>query len=236
MDATARPVTVEDGDADALDRILSVRHSCRAFRPDPVPRATIEAILTTAQKTASWNNTQPWQVTIASGAARDRFRAAMVERALSGAAHASDLPFPSEYRGVYLERRRACGFQLYGAVGIERGDKEAYRRQTLRNFELFDAPHIAMVTTDAAIGVYGAVDCGAYVSNFMAAARSRGVATIAQAALAVHSDLVRELLGIPEGRLVVCGISFGYADTTARVNSYRTPRASLDEVVTFIDS
>ena len=101
MDATARPVTVEDGDADALDRILSARHSCRAFRPDPVPRATIEAILTTAQKTASWNNTQPWQVTIASGAARDRFRAAMVERALSGAAHASDLPFPSEYRGVY---------------------------------------------------------------------------------------------------------------------------------------
>lgn len=235
MDAAPTPVSVRDGDAAAFDRIMSARHSCRAFRPDPVPRATIEAILATAQKTASWNNTQPWQVTIASGAARDRFRAAMVERAASGGAHASDLPFPSEYRGVYLDRRRACGFQLYGAVGIERGDREAYRRQTLRNFELFDAPHIAIVTTDEAIGVYGAVDCGAYVSNFMSAAQARGVATIAQAALAVHSDLVRDLMDIPAGRLVVCGISFGFADAAHPVNGYRTPRASLDEAVRWIE-
>ncbi|WP_439572506.1 nitroreductase [Phreatobacter sp.] len=232
----AQPLaTVREGDAAAFDRIMSARHSCRAFRPDPVPRATIEAILTTAQKTASWNNTQPWQVTIASGAARDRFRAAMVERASSGGAHASDLPFPRDYLGVYLDRRRACGFQLYGAVGIARGDKDAYRRQTLRNFELFDAPHIAIVTTDEVIGVYGAVDCGAYVSNFMSAAQAHGVGTIAQAALAVHADLVRELMGIPEGRQVVCGISFGFADTDAPVNSYRTPRASLEEAVRWLE-
>ena len=28
----------------ALTRLLAERYSCRAFRPDPVPRATIEAI------------------------------------------------------------------------------------------------------------------------------------------------------------------------------------------------
>ncbi|MBY0360879.1 MAG: nitroreductase family protein, partial [Phreatobacter sp.] len=166
---------------------MAARHSCRAFRPEPIPRATIAAILTTAQKTASWNNTQPWQVVIASGGAVERFRALMLQLASGGAEPASDFPFPREYRGALLERRRACGFQLYDAVGVQRGDKAAYARQSLRNFALFDAPHVAIITTDEALGAYGALDCGAYVSNFMTAATAHGVATIAQAALAVHA-------------------------------------------------
>ncbi len=226
----------------AFDRLMTARHSCRAFRPDPLPRRAIEAILTIAQKTASWNNTQPWQVTIVSGMARDRFRDLLVSLATGGGSPDSasakpdaDFPFPREYRGAALDRRRACGFQLYDAVGVARGDKAAYARQSLRNFELFDAPHVAIITTDEALGAYGAVDCGAYVSNFMTAAQSIGAATIAQAALAVHSKAIRAHFGMGEDRRVVCGISFGLADTTHPVNAYRTTRAGLDEVVTWVD-
>lgn len=226
----------------AFDRLMTARHSCRAFLPEPLPRATIEAILTIAQKTASWNNTQPWQVTIASGPARDAFRDLMVTLATgggppdsAGAKPDSDFPFPREYRGVALDRRRACGFQLYDAVGVARGDKVAYARQSLRNFQLFDAPHVAIITTEEALGVYGAVDCGAYASNFMTAATSLGVATIAQAALAVHSGAIRAHFGMGEDRRVVCGISFGLADTNHPVNAYRTARAGLDEVVTWVE-
>jgi len=226
MTATASPA-----DAAAFDRLMTVRHSCRAFLPEPIPRATIEAILTTAQKTASWNNTQPWQVVIASGAAAERFRALMLGLASGGAEPTPDFAFPREYRGALLDRRRACGFQLYDAVGVARGDKAAYARQSLRNFALFDAPHVAIVTTDEALGAYGALDCGAYVSNFMTAATAHGVATIAQAALAVHSGAIRAHFGLSEERRVVCGISFGRADESHPVNGYRTPRAGLDEVV-----
>jgi nitroreductase len=222
-------------DTAAFDRLMTHRHSCRAFLPDPLPRPIIEAILTIAQKTASWNNTQPWQITIASGAARDRFKALMVSLATGGAAPDADFAFPREYRGTALERRRACGFQLYDAVGVARGDKAAYARQTLRNFELFDAPHVAIVTTEEPLGAYGAVDCGAYVSNFMTAAQSFGVATIAQAALAVHSKVIRAHFGMTEDRRVVCGISFGLPDVAHPVNGYRTVRANLDEVVTWAD-
>jgi nitroreductase len=109
------------------------------------------------------------------------------------------------------------------------------RRQTLRNFELFDAPHVAIVTTEEPLGAYGAVDCGAYVSNFMTAAQSFGVATIAQAALAVHSRAIRAHFGMAEDRRVVCGISFGLPDVSHPVNGYRTVRAGLDEVVTWAD-
>ena len=45
-----------------LEELLGERYSVRAFQPQPVPRETIEHVLTTAQRTASWCNSQPWQV------------------------------------------------------------------------------------------------------------------------------------------------------------------------------
>lgn len=219
---------------EVFEALLSQRYSCRGFLPRPVPKATITRILELAQRTASWCNAQPWQVVVASGPATERFREALCSHAASARAVA-DIPFPREYRGVYLARRRECGFQLYDSVGIRRGDREASARQGMENFRLFGAPHVAIVTTDEALGVYGAVDCGAYVSNFCLAARSLGVATIAQAALASQSEFVRSHFGIGDDRQVVCGISFGYEDGAHPANGFRTRRAAVAEAVTWVD-
>lgn len=219
---------------DVVDGLLRERHSCRAFLPRPVPRETIERVLAVAQRTASWCNSQPWQVVVTSGTATDRFREVMYEVASSGAAEDGDFPFPREYRGVYLARRRESGFQLYNTLGIARGDRAAYRRQSLENFKLFGAPHVAIVTTDEALGVYGAVDCGGYVSNFMLAAEALGIATVPQAALAFHAGTVRRHFGLGDDRRVVCGISFGYEDRAHPANSYRTSRATVAEAATFL--
>ncbi len=218
--------------ADVLERLLGQRYSCRGFLPTPVPRETIERILALAQRTASWCNSQPWHLTITSGAATERFREALLGHAKEHAA-APDLAFPAEYRGVYLDRRRECGLQLYAAVGVARGDREAGERQRLENFRLFGAPHAAIVTSDARLGVYGAVDCGAYVSNFMLAARALGVASIAQAALGAFPGFTREHFGIGEDRIVVCGISFGYEDPAHPANVFRTSRAPVADAVTW---
>ena len=221
----------EEQPIDILEQLLASRFSCRAFLDQPVPRATIERILIAAQKTASWCNSQPWRLEITSGEATRKFRAAMYQAASGGRASSGDFPFPREYRGVYLERRRESGFQLYNSLGIARGDKAAYAKQALENFNLFGAPHVAMLHTDEALGVYGAIDCGGYVSSFMLAAQALGVATIPQAALAFHSDVVRRHFGLGEDRRVVCGISFGYPDRTHKANSYRTSRAAIAESV-----
>jgi nitroreductase len=220
---------------DVLDHLLTQRHSCRAFRPDPVPRATIDRLLAAAQKTASWCNSQPWQLVITSGEATRRFRDALVPVAQSGAPLDGDFPFPREYRGVYLERRRESGFQLYNTLGIARGDKAAYAQQALENFNFFGAPHVAIITSDEALGVYGAVDCGGYVNNFMLAAQALGLATVPQAALAFYSEVVRKHFGLGDDRRVVCGISFGFSDRDHKVNSYRTSRAGIADAVSFID-
>jgi nitroreductase len=219
-----------------FEHLLQERYSCRSYLPTPVPRETIIDFLELAQRTASWCNSQPWHATITSGEAMQRFRSALLDRASSPTVDRNtDFPFPREYKGAYLDRRRECGFQLYESVGIARGDRAASAKQSLENFRLFGAPHLAIITTDEALGVYGAIDCGAYISNFMLAARSFGVASIAQAALATQSSFIRNYFSIPQGRMMVCGISFGFEDKRHPANSFRTRRADLNEAVTFID-
>jgi nitroreductase len=58
---------------------------------------------------------------------------------------------------------------------------------------------------------------------------------VPQAALAFHSAVVRQHLGMSDDRRVVCGISFGYPDREHKVNSYRTSRAGLGDVATFVE-
>ncbi|MGW4561249.1 nitroreductase [Streptomyces sp. NPDC004561] len=215
-------------------RLLDDRWSCRAYLPDQVPDDVIAEMFGIAQRTASWCNTQPWQVYLTKGEATGRFAASLTDHAKTHQP-TPDLETPAEYRGVYKERRRGAGYALYASLGIAREDWDAREAQRLRNFEFFGAPHVAVITTDRDQGVYGAVDCGGYVANFINAATSLGVATIPQAAIAMHSDHVRDFFRIPEDRLIVCAVSFGYADTEHPVNRFRTTRVGVEDTVVVVD-
>ena len=230
-DTDAAPV----GDAAVgLERLLSTRWSCRAFRAEPVDRQVVERIVDIARRSPSWCNTQPWHVDVVSGDAADRLRGELSAAASAGdGTSRSDIEFPEKYEGVYRDRRRASGRQLYESLGIEMGDRVASARQTLRNFDLFDAPHVAVVTTERTLGAYGAVDCGLFVNSFLLAAHSLGVATIPQAALAAQAPVLRRFLGLPDGRQVLLGISFGWPDQAHPVNGYRTERQTVAEAATF---
>ncbi|MOA26181.1 Nitroreductase family protein [compost metagenome] len=150
-------------------------------------------------------------------------------------AAASDIPFPEDYQGAHLARRRSAGFQLYAAMGVARGDRTASAALALRNFDFFGAPHVLVLTTCRALGPYALLDCGGWIANFLLIAQAHGLGAIAQAALARHSDVVRASLDLPPDALVVCGISFGYADAGHPANSYRTARAAVGEAVQRID-
>jgi len=218
-----------------LAALLASRYSCRAYRAEPVASATIDRMLTLAQLSPSWCNSQPWQVIVTEGAGTERFRTALLAHVNNtGEPEAPDIPYPSGYFGVYKERRRECGWQLYDSVGVTPGDREASARQAMENFRLFGAPHVMIVTSERDLGPYGAVDCGLYVGNVLLAAESLGIATIAQAALARCSPFLHEYFAIPPSRTVVCGISFGYPDTPHPANRFRTRRADLTETVTWV--
>ena len=174
-----------------LEELLSERYSVRAFLPQPVPHETIDRVLVAAQRTASWCNSQPWQVIDCQRRSQGAISQAIYAAAASGAEDGHDFTPPREYLGVYLERRRESGFQLYNTLGIVQGRQGGLRKQALENYNFFGAPHVAIIHTDEPLGIYGAIDCGAYVGNFMLAAQALGLGTIPQAALARHSGLIR---------------------------------------------
>jgi hypothetical protein len=67
--------------------------------------------------------------------------------------------FPDAYEGVYNSRRSTCGWQLYDAVGAQKGDRAASEQQMIENFRLFGAPNFLLITTPKTLGPYG-ISCG----------------------------------------------------------------------------
>lgn len=214
----------------ALQSLLGERHSCRGFKTDPVPRNVIETILSDAGRVPSWCNAQPWQVHVTTGNGTEAFRRVMLN-AFDNGAPSADFPYPSGYTGERLARRRTCGMQLYEAVGVGRGDREGRAAQMRENYAFFGAPHVALITSAAELGAYGALDCGGFITSFCLSALAQGVATIPQAALAFYADDVRAHFNIPEEQLVLAAISFGYEDPDHPANNFRTDRASLEDLV-----
>ncbi|MCK8483056.1 nitroreductase [Aliiroseovarius sp. S2029] len=215
---------------DDFNALLGARHSCRGFKPDPVPAEYITQILTAAQKVPSWCNAQPWQVDITVGAETDRLRKALYDHAMI-APQTPDVGWPSAYTGAHQSRRKRCGLQLYDAVGVARGDRQASARQMLENFHLFGAPCFALLTAPAELGPYAYLDCGGFITGFALAATSLGIASIPQAAVAAYAPFLRDWFSLPDDRVILCGISFGYGDDTHPANQFRTARAPLAEWV-----
>lgn len=220
-----------EGDFEALERTLTNRRSCRGYTDEQVTHEVIDQILDAAQHTASWCNTQPWQLVVTSGEATVKLRDALLA---SFEGSGSDFEFPVAYTGDYDARRKDVGWQLYDAVGVTKGDREGSAREMLRNFEFFGAPHVAIITTEADLGVYGAIDCGLYVNSFLLVAESLGIGTCAQAALAGRSPFLREWFGLPDTRKVVCGIAFGYAEREHPSAKFMSRRAPTADAVTFV--
>lgn len=220
-------------DSVVLDSLLGNRHSCRRFEDREVPRPILERILELAQKTPSWCNVQPWQVSLVSGQSRSQLANSLIEAANDGDKHPDFAP-PSEYHGVYRDRRRESGFALYASLGIERGDLGRRREQSLENFRFFGAPHVAVITTDERLGTYGAIDCGGYVTALLLAAESLGIAAVPQAAIAMYPDIIRRELDLEASQRVVCGVAFGYEAAEDPVNSFRTGRAAVADAVDWL--
>jgi nitroreductase len=223
------------GSFEHLSALLARRYSCRSFLPGALDFALVRQIVTHAQSSVSWSITQPSQIRIVSGQVLETVRGEMFARAQTSARAAPELDWPREIRGVHKDRRRECGWGLYNAIGIAKGDREASARQAQENFRFFGAPHVALLTTDEALGTHGVMDCGAWVQGFLLACAAADVDCVAQAAVAAWPDIWRKHISLPEEQRIICGVAFGHADPDAPANRFRATRAPIDEVVIWID-
>ena len=215
-----------------LTALYQARSSTRGFLPAPLPRELLLTLFEAAQRAPSWCNVQPWRVVVTEPPTTAQVTAALVEAAGHQPA-APEVPFPGDYPSPHLQHRRACGLALYRAMGVARDDREGRDRAWLRNFQAFDAPHLAVVSCDRRLGPYAYVDLGVWLGYLLPAAAALGIATCPMASIATYPQALRALLPIAADDVIVFGIALGTADETAPANQCRTSREPVTANVQF---
>ncbi|MBC7547414.1 MAG: nitroreductase [Polaromonas sp.] len=226
-----------------VDEAISSRQSVRQFLPTPVPHVLIEQLLDLASRAPSGTNTQPWKTYVLQGNSLSRLVDQVCSVHASFAANpalAADYKeeydyYPEQWVSPYIDRRRENGWGLYGLLGITKGDKAAMHAQQQRNFRFFDAPVGLMFTLDRVMGRGSLVDYGMFLQTLMVAARGHGLDTCPQAAWNGFAKIILPHIGAGSNEMLVCGMALGYADPSALVNTFRTPRVPAADFTTWLD-
>ena len=223
----------------AVDAAITSRRSLRAFLPTPVPRSSIEEILSVAARAPSGTNTQPWKVYVLTGEAKTglsrKIQAAFNDPAEREKHTEEYAYYPTEWKSPFIDRRRKVGWDLYGLLDIAKTDKARMHAQHARNYDFFDAPVGLMFTIDRVMRQGSWLDYGMFLQSIMVAARGRGLDTCPQAAFMQFHRIISEHIGAPDNEQVVCGMSLGFADPSAVENTLVTERDPVSAFTRFLD-
>ena len=219
-----------------VSEALITRKSTRAFLPKPVDKAVINRILSAARHAPSGTNTQPWQVAVVTGEKKQQLCQELENTFRSKVERKMDYHYyPEEWVDPYKSRRRACGLQMYSTLNITREDKQRQLDQWAANYRAFDAPVMLLFFMDGIMETGSFLDYGLFLQSIMLMAVEEGLATCPQAALGEFPAIVKSSLGYPEDSILLCGMSLGYEDKEALVNSYRTPREEVETFTRYFD-
>lgn len=199
----------------------------------PVPQSVLEEIFSLAQQAPSNCNVQPCRAYVVSGARREQLKNELVAAAASGKPPNPDFEWDVRYQGEHRERQFGSANALYGALGIERSDRQRRQVAMLRNWQFFDAPHAAFFTMEKYLKMTGAVDLGIYAQTLALLMAERGISSCMQGALGMFPDPARKLFALPDTVGILFGMSFGYAEARAPANKARTDRVPMDAAVRF---
>ena len=225
--------------AHTVEQAIDSRMSVRAFTSEPVPRETIESLLTLAARSPSGTNTQPWKVYVLTGAAKEGL-SAKIQASFASNPKQEGLKdeynyYPAQWVSPFIDRRRKVGFGLYNLLGIAKGDTARMQAQAARNYDFFDAPVGLIFAIDRIMGQGSWMDYGMFLQNIMVAARARGLHTCPQAAWNDFHSIILPLIGAGENERMVCGMALGWADQSDIVNTFITPRESVDSFTHWLD-
>ena len=225
-----------DGERAAIESAITGRRSVRAFLDRPVPREMVEHLLAVASRAPSGTNMQPWRAHVVAGEAKEKLSKAILESFASGGRSPSGSEYkyyPDQFFEPYLSRRRKVGFDMYGLLGIQKGDTAAMARQLGQNYLFFGAPVGVIFTVDRRLEIGSWLDYGYFLEALCVAARANGLDTCSQQAFAYFHKQIREQIALDDSEVVVCGMAIGYADWSAKINELQTDRMPVSEFATF---
>ena len=206
------------------------RRSTRAFLDRPVDKSTLDSLLTTAGRSPSGSNLQPWFVYALTGQELtvflDQVRASFAANPL-GEGSEYQL-YPEGMDAVYKARRFKCGEDMYATIDVPREDKSARLLQFAKNFEFFGAPVGLFFCIDRSFDRPQWAHLGMYIQTFMLLAHEQGLATCPQEAWSVMYKTTATFLDLPDNQILYCGMALGYPDTEAPINALVTEREPLE--------
>jgi nitroreductase len=127
-------------------------------------------------------------------------------------------------------RAQRVGAELYGMLGVKRGDRNERDKQWGKNYEFFGAPVELFIYIHKSLHIYAACDAGLMMENLMLSAHAHGLGSCAQGAVAIWDDVVRKEFEISKDYRLLCGLSLGYA-SDAKVNTFAANRIGVDELL-----
>lgn len=211
---------------------VSSRRSVRAFLDKPVPTDTLMRVLEQATMAPSGCNFQPWEATVLTGQPLK----ALQERLL-----ASEPDDPMEYDfsapgavEKYQSRLHTLGAAMYGALGIDRQDKELRAKLTRKNMVSFGAPVLLLCHFPKWMKEPQWSDVGMWLQTIMLLARGEGLDTCAQEYMGMYGRTIKDHLGLSDDTLLFCGLAIGYRDPDAPVNSFPRERVAAKDHTTFL--
>ena len=209
---------------------IRTRHSVRDFSSKPVPEETVMKILEASLRSPSGGNSQPWEVFVAGGATLERIRKVYQERSQSGTgAPAGPPPLPAKYQ----ERMATIRNERLQLLGLDPADPASGKVFAEWQARLFGAPVVVIVCMDKALPASKSLDIGVFVQSVCLAALDCGVDSFIAGMLVSQPDVLRQELEIPEDLDIMIGIALGYPSPDSIINTYRSPRRTIQEVVRY---
>jgi nitroreductase len=212
------------------------RLSCRWFLNKPVDPKILRDLIDRAARAASGGNLQPWRVYALTGTAIDDIKRRTVEFIAERDPRHEDAEYPIYPETMwepYKSYREYHGVQLYGALGIDRGDAAARLEQYKRNLEFFNAPAAVFISIDRRLGPGQWADLGGYIHALMFLARGYGLDTCAQESWARMYRVVAPFVNMPPEQMLFCAVAIGYGDRKHPANNFRAPRAESEDFCKF---
>jgi nitroreductase len=209
-------------------KCINTRQSIRAFVPKRIPTSVMKKILKAASMSPSYGNTQPWEVAVVMGRRKDELKELLLNLATVQAPAKPDIPMCREWPAGLDERYREHGADKLSVLGMARSDAAGREKLRLMNFEFYGAPCAIFVFKDGSLGEWSTYDTGMFVQTLILAAHSFSVESCLQASVTGYAPEIKKFLGLPASKKLIIGISMGYADDKAILNTYKGPKLNPD--------
>ena len=210
------------------------RKSIRAFRDEEIPESRLRELVSLAQCSPSYKNSQPWEVVIVSGDRKRALSDLMTGLLEKGVPPSPDIPAPESWPDAEQQRIDNLYAMRREAIGIDLADPEGIKKAKKANFRFYNAPHVAYLFQDTSLSQWSVFDMGAFAQTFMLAAHSMGIGTVPQAFVTDYAAEIKNFLDIPQHKRLMLGISIGIPDMDSPANQLTTDRVPTDEIVRFM--